>query len=219
MERKYRIKVVEGPDIIGDGSLTGEVSCFVVFSGCNMWDGRQVTKGASRCPFCDVDFEDGEYKTGAQILEELKGLMAHGWVTLTGGEPLLQLDYDLADTLVHAGYRLHVETNGTRHLTHDMRHLLSHVTLSPSVTRGELKLKSANDLRVLVPHPDKRITPEAFADFKADRRFLTPIGHPDRFNRVNVQRTLVELYRLNNERHLDEDGWVLSAQTRKTIPR
>ena len=101
--RKYEVKSIFGPTIQGEGSLVGEVTAFVRFSGCNMWDGRQVTKGTSRCIFCDVDFLGGDFLTADEIVDAVRLLLPQGLVTFTGGEPLLQLDYALADCFVKAG--------------------------------------------------------------------------------------------------------------------
>ena len=215
--RKYSVKKIFGPTLQGEGSLVGEVTAFVRFSGCNMWDGRPQTKGSSRCPFCDTDFFDGDLLTAEQIVDQLKLLLPHGWVTLSGGEPLLQLDYDLADSLVHAGYRLCVETNGTRLLSHDVKHLLSHVVMSPKVPRDEVRLKECDDLKLLFPHPDPRITPESFADFPAKQRFLQPINKSESYDLVNIRRTMTKLYDMNTERDLDADGWRMSTQAHKAL--
>lgn len=216
--RKYSIKKIFGPSVVGEGSLVGEVSSFIYFGGCNMWDGRRQTKSSSRCPFCDTDFADGELVTANEIVRRVQDLMPKGWVTLTGGEPLLQLDYDLADSLVHAGFRLALETNGTRHITHDLRHLVEHISMSPKQPIEQTKLREADDVKVLFPHPDMRITPESFENYPAKNKFVQPIHRTDSLDVVNIARATAKLFELNSRRdNLDGGGWRLSCQLNKAI--
>ena len=57
MPRKwYSVKSIFGPTIQGEGTLTGQVTSFLRFAGCNVWDGRPETKASSACPYCDTDF-------------------------------------------------------------------------------------------------------------------------------------------------------------------
>ncbi len=88
---------------------------FVRLSGCNAWDGRDETRAASACPYCDTDFRGGETLTMAQIGARLDALesTAAGCV-LTGGEPLLQTDAELLTFLGARFAWVDIETNGTR---------------------------------------------------------------------------------------------------------
>ena len=70
----------------GEGPTEGELAYFVRFSGCNL-----------RCSWCDTAYSwDGttqiQEKTAQQIYEEIKACSIRN-VTLTGGEPLLQIDF------------------------------------------------------------------------------------------------------------------------------
>ena len=88
----------------GEGFWTGTPMVFLRFSGCNL-----------KCPFCDTDHGGFREMSDGEIVAEI--LQAGGScrrVCVTGGEPSLQLDEVLVDALHGAGFKVHVETNGTR---------------------------------------------------------------------------------------------------------
>lgn len=92
----------------GEGLRQGQPTIFVRFSGCNL-----------RCHFCDTRYA---WKEGKDFLIEelldkiilLKKRYNTNWVCLTGGEPLLQDVGALVRLLKRTGFRVHLETNGTR---------------------------------------------------------------------------------------------------------
>lgn len=94
----------------GEGLRQGEPTIFVRLSGCNL-----------RCSFCDTKYawEEGRELTVPEILSNIVGISKRwpaGWVSLTGGEPLLQDLRPLARALHKTGFLIQVETNGTRPL-------------------------------------------------------------------------------------------------------
>ncbi|MFA6108852.1 MAG: 7-carboxy-7-deazaguanine synthase QueE [Candidatus Latescibacterota bacterium] len=105
--------------IEGEGVRVGEPTTFVRLSRCNL-----------RCPFCDTDFDDHEEMTVAEIAAAVAAHPAR-WVCLTGGEPLAQNLEPLARHLTAAGYRLHLETNGTLSPDPRLFELIEHWTVSP----------------------------------------------------------------------------------------
>lgn len=213
-EKRYAVKAIFGPTIQGEGSLTGRETSFLRFAGCNVWDGRPETRAASACPYCDTDFVGGDKLTKSEIVAKLAELTPiGGMVTVSGGEPLLQLDYPLAESLSRL-WKVAVETNGTKPIGHDLRHLL-HVTCSPKVPPESMALRECNDLKVLWPHPDPRITPEAFDDFPATDRWLQPVNHGDTLDLANVASTLAKVYELNARDA--RPRWGLSLQLHKVI--
>ncbi len=92
----------------GEGLRQGQPTIFIRFSGCNL-----------RCSFCDTKYA---WKGGDELLPEeildkialLKKKYKTGWVCLTGGEPLLQNLGPLVCLLKRTGFKVHLETNGTR---------------------------------------------------------------------------------------------------------
>lgn len=105
--------------IEGEGVRVGEPTTFVRLSRCNL-----------RCPFCDTDFDRYEEMTIAEIAAVVAAQPAR-WVCLTGGEPLAQNLVPLAQHLASAGYRLHLETNGTLSPDPRLFDLIEHWTVSP----------------------------------------------------------------------------------------
>jgi len=202
--RKYSVHKIFGPTIQGEGGMTGTVCHFIRLSGCNMWDGRPETREASLCPFCDTDFLSHTMMTADSIVEKLDSLGRKGWVTISGGEPALQLDQPLMNALHGAGYLVAIETNGTKPIAGKVDYL----TLSPKLSRRETVVQDCDSLKLLYPHPNPLIRPELFNDINARDKYLQPIDTGnDQGNQVNVQRTIDKLYEL--------DGWRLSLQTHK----
>lgn len=89
----------------GETSASGRRCCFVRLTGCDI-----------RCGWCDTEhaFTGGSKREVADVVEEVRGLGVP-FVTVTGGEPLLQPDCpDLVARLLDAGLEVQVETGGHR---------------------------------------------------------------------------------------------------------
>ena len=106
-DRRYLVKEMFGPTLQGEGAHAGRAVVFLRFAACNL-----------DCSGCDTDFSpDGAQRlTAAEVVEKLRALdVGHtDRVVVTGGEPTLQWDAPLAEALRGAGFRVHMETNGTR---------------------------------------------------------------------------------------------------------
>ena len=91
--------------IQGETSRAGLPCVFLRFTGCDL-----------RCGYCDTAyaFHGGEWMEQAQVLERVSTFRSR-FVTLTGGEPLLQKELPaLAQALLERGYLVAVETHGQR---------------------------------------------------------------------------------------------------------
>ena len=131
-------------------------------------------------------------------------------VVLTGGEPGLQVDEALMEKLHAAGYRVHIETNGTVALPEG----IDWVTLSPKEDVPELKgdgkvvLERADEIKVIYAEGDD---PARWATFPATWHFLQPCdvpGEPEQ-SRRNTEATLtyIKIHPI----------WRLSLQTHKFL--
>ncbi|MDP9121408.1 MAG: 7-carboxy-7-deazaguanine synthase QueE, partial [Acidobacteriota bacterium] len=122
----------------------GTPNLFLRFSRCNL-DCKAATHGFD----CDTEFESGTWLTAREILDELRRLSpACPWVILTGGEPALQVDRELIDTLHGAGLRLAIETNGTLALPPG----LDWITVSPKVPEEALRQRTAQEVKYVRAH-------------------------------------------------------------------
>jgi 7-carboxy-7-deazaguanine synthase len=89
----------------GETSRSGLPCAFVRFTGCDL-----------RCGYCDTAyaFHGGKWMERAEVLAALERYPTR-FVTLTGGEPLLQKELpELSRELLDRGYLVSVETHGQR---------------------------------------------------------------------------------------------------------
>ena len=91
-------------------------------------------------------------------------------VVFTGGEPTLQIDVELCRAFNEMGYRIHLETNGTVDID-EIKEYLHHVTVCPK-NLEKMKLKSADDLKLLFPFISDSLNPKSFEKFRAKNRYL-----------------------------------------------
>ena len=150
----------------GEGSQTGTPSVFVRFAGCNLWSGLEKSRGKARgiCGhWCDTDFVGGTKMEILEIVEQVR-ILTKDWkqphVTITGGEPCLQLrrpaGEDFVEELLMQNISVAVETNGTTPAA-VLNDPSVHVTVSPKQlvkdpqTLEHIKLRWGTDLKVIHP--------------------------------------------------------------------
>lgn len=124
--------------IQGEGLRAGTAATFIRFSKCNL-DCSLATMGWD----CDTEFDTGEwYDLGGLV----SALVDHpvDWIIFTGGEPALQLDQPLVDVLHALGWKLAIETNGTKPLPKN----LDWVCCSPKYERPVLR--AADEVKCVV---------------------------------------------------------------------
>ena len=181
MTAPYRVKELFY-SLQGEGAQAGRPAVFCRFSGCNLWSGRERDRTRAVCSFCDTDFRglDGEhggrYRTAAELAARIAALWTptapgegQPWVVCTGGEPLLQLDSALIESLHARGFRVAVETNGTRPAPPG----LDWVCVSPKAG-AELVLRAGEELKLV--YPQEQAPPERFAGLAFRYFFLQPLA-------------------------------------------
>ena len=95
--------------IEGEGLWAGVPTTFIRLYGCNL-----------HCSYCDTRYAcDGgksEFKhLSIDDILQVVEVFGNKHITLTGGEPLLQKDvYSLVKELIHHGYHVNIETNGSQ---------------------------------------------------------------------------------------------------------
>ena len=143
--------------IQGEGFFSGKSAVFVRFTGCNLWNGLVKDRENALCQFCDTDFlgtngQNGGYYSLNDLLNKIdkiwnqKKLTNNKFIVLTGGEPMLQVNKKLVESLKKRGYFVSVETNGTIQFDIDF----DWVCVSTK-QRTKWKVISGDELKVIFP--------------------------------------------------------------------
>ncbi len=206
----YKVKEIYYT-IQGEGFHTGRPAVFVRFSGCNLWSGREEDRHKAICKFCDTDFwgidgtEGGKY-TGVELAEKILSLYPDRepddslFIVCTGGEPALQLDQELVDTLHKYKIEIAIETNGTLELPTG----IDWICVSPKADT-EIIIREGQELKLV--YPQKENAPELFEKYKFDHYYLQPLDDPDR------DRHTIDCVSYCKKNPM----WKLSLQTHKFI--
>ncbi len=165
----YLVKEIFGPTLQGEGAHAGRACVFLRFAVCNL-----------ACTWCDTDFtpDGARHLSAAAIVDELRArdLHASRMVVVTGGEPTLQWNAPLAAALREAGFRVHMESNGTRALAAPVDWLT--ISPKPQFHDGRFRLALdvvASECKVVV---DDTVDDKALARYEAryacDHYFVQP---------------------------------------------
>jgi 7-carboxy-7-deazaguanine synthase len=189
MSGRYGVKEIFNT-LQGEGIRAGTRAVFLRFTGCNLWDGHPLHRdqGQGACAqWCDTDFMKGKVLDTEQLLAQMDAEWPLGndgdrWCVLTGGEPALQLDVALVDALHGAGWKVAIETNGTKN-TEAVR-ACDHICVSPKLGSVVL-VEAANEVKVVVPGampPRAGWTTEQLEEVErsilADYYFVNPMDPP-----------------------------------------
>jgi 7-carboxy-7-deazaguanine synthase len=179
----------------GEGVRAGTANLFLRLARCNL-----ACTVESHGFDCDTEFESGRPMEREEIVAQLQALAPHcDWVVLTGGEPALQVDRELIDGLHTAGYRLAIETNGSRELPAG----IDWITVSPKVAEHAIRQRTANEVKYVRGHG--QAIPETVVE--AEHHLLSPAFDGDQVDR----RALDWCIRLVRE----NPRWRLSVQQHK----
>lgn len=176
--------------IEGEGLRVGEPTTFVRLARCNL-----------RCPFCDTEFD----RFTPMDIEDIAAEVAHHpaeWVCLTGGEPLGQNLAVLVGRLKEAGYKLHIETNGTIAPDPVLFERIDHWTVSPKCYPVVAGFARITELKYVV---GRAFREERVEEQLADYVYLQPESSEPRY----VQKALEILTR--------HPRWRLSTRIHKTL--
>jgi 7-carboxy-7-deazaguanine synthase (Cx14CxxC type) len=196
----------------GEGAQAGRAAVFCRFAGCNLWSGRESDRGSAICQFCDTQFVgvDGEGGGRFEIAEDLVEAIAAKWpgrgtdgrrfVVCTGGEPLLQLDRVLIDTLHERDFEIAVETNGTIEAPAG----IDWICVSPKAG-ARLVQKTGDELKLV--YPQMHAPPTEFENLEFRNFFLQPMDGPDRVTNTELAVRYC----------LEHPQWRLSLQTHKIV--
>ena len=209
MAKRYAIKEVFAT-LQGEGAQAGSPAVFLRFAGCNL--------GYEVCPWCDTDWVKADYTLDLQgTVELVRSTAESGFggepagllLVVTGGEPSLQWDRPLADAFRARGYRISMESNGSRPVD---RTLVDWLTISPK--QAEFVQRDGDELKVLFTGqnapgitPDVDAVRRLTAGTRFEHYFLQSVdtsenGGP---NYAEATRAVMEL----------GPPWRLSVQTHK----
>jgi organic radical activating enzyme len=118
----------------------------------------------------------------------------------TGGEPLLQLDSALIDSLHALGLEIAIESNGTIEVPEDV----DWICISPKAG-ADVVQRRGDELKLVYPQRDA--PPERFAILDFSHFFLQPMDSPERDANTRAAA----------EYCLGHPQWRLSLQTHKLI--
>ena len=194
----------------GEGVNAGARAVFVRFAGCNLWSGREQDRATAVCRFCDTDFVGvdglggGKFADAATLVASVEQHWGTGrtarLVVLTGGEPMLQVDDALVDTLHAAGFRIAIESNGTL-ATHPG---IDWTCVSPKAG-SQIVQRSGNELKLVWPQPGTDI--DALERWDFAHRLLQPLDDPD--HAANTAACV--------EMVMQRPHWRLTLQTHKML--
>ncbi len=195
----------------GEGAHAGRPAVFCRFSGCNLWTGREQDRATAVCTFCDTDFvgtdgeRGGKFATPAALAAEIDSLWpesykASKYVVFTGGEPLLQLDTALIDSMHAVGFEIAIETNGTLPVPDGV----DWICVSPKMG-STLAVSRGSELKVVVPQTAQDLGAYEGLDF--EHFFVQPMDGP----------LLEHNTRLAIETCKRNPKWKLSLQTHKLL--
>lgn len=192
---KYRVNEVF-LSLQGEGFWTGTPMVFFRLSGCNL-----------ACPFCDTDHGGFTEMTASEIVSAVQDAAGEcSRVCVTGGEPALQLDDELVAALHAAGFKIHLETNGTLPLPSGV----DWITLSPKedfVANAGIVLPKADELKLVY---DDSSAPERWESFPAAWHFLQPCDTGSAARNAAILSSAVEYITAH-------PVWRLSLQTHKLL--
>jgi 7-carboxy-7-deazaguanine synthase len=195
----------------GEGAQAGRPAVFCRFSGCNLWSGRESDRATAVCKFCDTDFvgTDGElggkYPDSEYLAQTINSLWpsaytASKYVVFTGGEPLLQLDAALIDSMHAHGFEIAIETNGTLPVPVGV----DWICVSPKMG-SQLVVHKGSELKVVIPQMDQDL--QAYEKLEFDHFFVQPM---DGLTTEQNTRLAIDVCKRNPK-------WKLSIQSHKLL--
>ena len=201
----------------GEGARAGRAAVFIRFSKCNLWNGKEASRAAAVCQFCDTDITGTDGENGGRYSQEaLLQLALKLWpdanqgkpyVVFTGGEPALQLTESLVHDFKSNGFECAVESNGTLPLPAN----LDLVCISPK-GKSDVIIRKCNELKLVYPQVD--ISPKDVLDIKAEYYYLSPMAD---YGVENSGMIVREHMQSATQYCLANPIWRMSLQTHKLL--
>ena len=194
----------------GEGHHTGKPAIFIRFSGCNLWSGLEKDRKKAICNWCDTDFVGTNGINGGHYgIEKIINIILKLWeptikeepyIVCTGGEPLLQLDQDFVDKVHLAGFKIGIETNGTKIPPRN----IDWICVSPK-KNSKIILVEGDELKFV--YPQSGFDPLQFENLNFNFFFIQPMDNSN----YDENKMMSENFVKNNP------SWKLSLQTHKIL--
>ncbi len=194
----------------GEGYHTGRPAVFIRFTGCNLWTGLEWDRQSAICDWCDTDFVGIDGPNGGKYsATEITNIITDLWpesqssrpyIVCTGGEPLLQMDNTLIETIHDAGFEIGLETNGTILPPHG----IDWICVSPKA-KADFILKKGNELKIVFPQSG--INPRQHENLEFDHFFIQPMDGEKQKENIKKSEEFV----------FKHPQWKLSLQTHKIV--
>jgi organic radical activating enzyme len=179
--------------IQGEGARAGEPSIFIRLAGCDL-----------ACSFCDTEFESQAVMSLAAISQHISGRPCK-WIVWTGGEPMLQINYEIVEFFHAAGYKQAIESNGN----HAIPKTIDWRVVSPKVAEHVVKRhnpEGVDELRY-VRHSGHMGVPQPA--ISAQFYYLSPIFNGNTPDVANVRHCM--------KLAMENPPWRLSLQLHKLL--
>ena len=194
----------------GEGYHTGRPAVFIRFTGCNLWTGLEWDRQSAICNWCDTDFVGTDGPNGGKYSAiEITNIISDLWpesqpsrpyIVCTGGEPLLQIDNTLIETIHDAGFEIGLETNGTILPPQG----IDWICVSPK-SKADFILKKGNELKIVFPQ--NGINPQQHENLEFDHFFIQPMDGEKQKENIKKSEEFV----------FKHPQWKLSLQTHKIV--
>jgi len=194
----------------GEGYHTGRPAVFIRFTGCNLWTGLEWDRQSAICNWCDTDFVGTDGPNGGKYSAiEITNIISDLWpesqpsrpyIVCTGGEPLLQMDNTLIETIHDAGFEIGLETNGTILPPQG----IDWICVSPK-SKADFILKKGNELKIVFPQSG--INPQQHENLEFDHFFIQPMDGEKQKENIKKSEEFV----------FKHPQWKLSLQTHKIV--
>ena len=182
--------------IQGEGAMSGTPCVFIRLSGCNL-----------KCPFCDTDFKAYKEMNEVKIADAVRSITNEcKYVVITGGEPTIIDTTYLIDLLHNEGFRVGMESNGTRTPPYNVDWL----TISPKELfigkAGKPVVKRCNELKVVFDAEREPLT----YGIIAEHYYLQPCDTGNEIKNKDIINKCVKYVKEN-------PLWKISLQTQKIL--
>jgi len=174
----------------GEGHYTGTPAVFIRLSGCNLC-----------CSFCDTQHESFTEMSEAEIVAEALAFPARH-VVITGGEPTLQLNALLTESLHEAGFYIQIETNGSLPLAEGCE--VDWITCSPKAK--PVVLDNIQEIKLVYQGQDVTY----WENYPAKEHRLQPLDTQDASRNAAILQSTFDYI-------LEHPIWKLSLQTHKIL--